>query len=105
MYDFRLECKTNRIRHAQAKTSRNSDLVCGKVDKLGGIGDCSLSVLFRGDIMDAGTTPDLLNQLLAKTFAELGATGTMIHTILLRDRQFAGQNFQCEGFQAVGVPE
>jgi len=51
--------------------------------------------------MDADATPDLLNQLLVKTFAELGATGPMIRTILLRDRQFAGQKFRCERFQAV----
>jgi hypothetical protein len=43
----------------------------------------------------------LLQQLLAKTFAELGATGPMIRTVLLRDRHFAGQKFRCEGFQAV----
>jgi hypothetical protein len=80
---------------------------------MGGIGECFPSVLSRiaadadalftsrGDIMDADVTPDLLNRLLARTFAELGATGPMIRAILLRDRQFAGQDFRCEGFQAV----
>ncbi len=51
--------------------------------------------------MDAGATADLLNQLLARTFAELGATGSVVRTFLLHDRQFVGQKFRCEGFQAV----
>ena len=51
--------------------------------------------------MDAGATADLLNQLLARTFAELGATGSVVRTFLLHDRQFIGQKFRCEGFQAV----
>ncbi len=51
--------------------------------------------------MDAGASPDLISQLLEQTFAELGATGPMVRTILLRDRQFVGQKFRCEGFQAV----
>ena len=51
--------------------------------------------------MDTCETPDLLSQLLAKTFAELGATGPVVRTILLFDRQFAVQRFRCEGFQAV----
>jgi hypothetical protein len=51
--------------------------------------------------MDAGVTPGSLHELPAKTFAELGATGPMVRTILLRDRQFAGQRFRCEGMQAV----
>jgi hypothetical protein len=55
----------------------------------------------KGDIMDAGATPDLLNQLLARTFAELGATGSVIRTILLRDRYFVGHKFRCDGIQAV----
>ena len=50
--------------------------------------------------MDVDTT-DLLHELLERTFAELGATGPMIRTILLGDRQFAGQKFRCGGLQAV----
>ena len=38
---------------------------------------------------------------LAQTFAELGATGPMARTFLLRDRRFIGQRFRCGGFQAV----
>jgi hypothetical protein len=58
---------------------------------------------FRGRIMDASATPDLLHQLLAETFAELGATdpASVIRTLLLKDRYFAGQKFRCEGLQAV----
>ena len=54
-------------------------------------------------IMDAGAMPDFLYQLLAKTFAELGATepASIIRTLLLKDRYFAGQKFRCEGIQAV----
>jgi hypothetical protein len=44
---------------------------------------------------------DLLDQLLAETFAELGATGPVIRTLLLRDRYFVGHKFRCGGFQAV----
>lgn len=51
--------------------------------------------------MDAGATLDLLNQLLARTFAELGATSPVIRTVLLKDRYFVGYRFRCEGFQAV----
>jgi hypothetical protein len=51
--------------------------------------------------MDAGATPDLLDQLMARTFAELGATGPVVRTILLRDRYFVGHKFRCEGVQAV----
>jgi hypothetical protein len=47
--------------------------------------------------MDAGATAGLL----ARTFAELGATGSVVRTFLLRDRQFVGQGFRCGGFQAV----
>ncbi len=50
--------------------------------------------------MDVGATWDL-SQILSKTFAESGATGPIVRTILLRDRQFVGQRFRCEGFQAV----
>ena len=35
--------------------------------------------------MDVGATPDLMHK---ETFAELGATGPMVRTFLLRDRQF-----------------
>ena len=51
--------------------------------------------------MDAGARLDLLNPLLAKTFAELGATSPVIRTVLLKDRYLVGQRFRCEGFQAV----
>ena len=51
--------------------------------------------------MEARGTADLLNQLLLKTFAELGANGPMIRIILLKDRFFIGQRFQCEGLQTV----
>ncbi|MGA2065409.1 MAG: hypothetical protein ABSG86_10580 [Thermoguttaceae bacterium] len=47
--------------------------------------------------MGMGATPELL----AQTFADLGATGAMVRTILLRDRRFAGQRFRCGGMQAV----
>jgi hypothetical protein len=60
----------------------------------------SLSIS-KGDIMDAGATPDLVDQLLTKTFAELGATGSVVRTFLLHDRQFVGQKFRCDGFQAL----
>jgi hypothetical protein len=43
----------------------------------------------------------LLSHLLAKTFAELGATGPVVRTVLLHDRHFVGQTFRCEEFQAV----
>ena len=48
-----------------------------------------------------GTSADLLYQLLVKTFAEFGATGPMIRIILLKDRFFTGQRFQCDGLKAV----
>jgi len=51
--------------------------------------------------MDAGATPDLIHQILLETFAELGATGSIVRSLLLHDRQFVGQKFRCEGFQAV----
>ena len=51
--------------------------------------------------MDAGARPDFIHRVLAETFAELGATGPMVRTFLLRDRYFAGQKFHCGGFQAV----
>ena len=51
--------------------------------------------------MDAGGTSDLIHEILGRTFAELGATGPIIRTLLLRDRRFAGQKFRCEGYHAV----
>ena len=52
--------------------------------------------------MDMGGTPDLLNQLLAKTFAELGASETSVtRTILIKDRYFVGYRYRCGGMQAV----
>ena len=48
-----------------------------------------------------GTSANLLNQLLVKTFVEFGATGPMIRIILLKDRFFTGQRFQCDGLKAV----
>ena len=51
--------------------------------------------------MDGGATPDLISQLLAQTFSELGATGSVVRSFLLRDRQYVGQRFRCDGFQAV----
>jgi len=51
--------------------------------------------------MDAGATWDFFSQLLAQTFAELGATGPVVRIILLHDRQFVGQRFRCEKVQAV----
>ncbi len=56
---------------------------------------------YRDDIMAAGSTAGLLRQLLAETFAELGATGPMVRTIRLRDSYFAGHSFRCGTFQAV----
>lgn len=47
------------------------------------------------------SAPDSLHALLAKTFAELGAIGPVVRSLLLRDRFYAGQKFRCEGVQAV----
>lgn len=47
----------------------------------------------------------LLHDLLEKTFGELGATGPMIRTILLRDRHFVGHKFRCGGVQAVWLAD
>ena len=55
---------------------------------------------FEGGIMDS-SAPDSLHALLAKTFAELGAIGPVVRSLLLRDRFYAGQKFRCEGVQAV----
>jgi hypothetical protein len=51
--------------------------------------------------MDEKTQAGSASELAAETFAELGVTGPVDRTILLRDRRFAGQKFRCEGFQAV----
>ena len=51
--------------------------------------------------MDTGATPDLISQLLAQTFSELGATGSVVRMFLLCDREFVGQRFRCEKVQAV----
>jgi len=55
--------------------------------------------------MDAGATLDLLHELLVKTFAELGAIGSVVRTFLLGDRQFVGQRFRCGGLQAVWLAD
>ena len=47
--------------------------------------------------MDIRATPDSL----AKTFAELRASGPIIRSILIQDRYAVGQRFCCDGFQAV----
>lgn len=52
-------------------------------------------------MISTGATADMLNQLLSKTFAELGATGPMIRTLLFKDRYFAGQKLRCGQFQVV----
>ena len=52
--------------------------------------------------MAVGAT-DRLHELLGKTFGELGASGPMVRTILLSDRQFAGQKWRCGGVQAVSL--
>jgi hypothetical protein len=44
---------------------------------------------------------DSAHQLVAETFAELGATGPVIHTILLKDCHFGGDKFRCEGMHAI----
>ncbi len=51
--------------------------------------------------MEADARPDLLNQRLAETFAELGATGPIVRAFLLRGRYYAGQRFRCGNIQAV----
>ena len=51
--------------------------------------------------MDADAGADLLNRLLVKTFALLGASGPMVRSFLLRDRYYVGQKFRCGGLQAV----
>lgn len=39
--------------------------------------------------------------ILVDSFTELGATGAILRTILLRDRYFAGYRFRCGEVQAV----
>jgi len=51
--------------------------------------------------MSQGAVSAFSQQLLAEIFAELGAKGAIVRTILLRDRYFAGYRFRCDGFQAV----
>ncbi len=51
--------------------------------------------------MDDKTLPNSAHQLVAKTFSELGVTGPVIHTILLKDYHFGGDKFRCEGMHAV----
>ena len=51
--------------------------------------------------MDEKTQADMMQQLVAKTFAELGATDPVIGTILLKDGYFVGHRFRCGGMQAV----
>ena len=61
----------------------------------------SLVSTHEGRIMDGKTQADAIQQLAAKAFAELGATGPMIGTILLKDGYFVGHRFRCGGMQAV----
>jgi hypothetical protein len=44
-----------------------------------------------------------IQQLVISGFEELGVTDphAFVHTILLRDRFYAGQRFQCDGVEAV----
>ena len=51
--------------------------------------------------MGEKTQFDSAYQLVAATFAELGATGPVIHTILLRECHFGGDKFRCEGMYAI----
>ncbi len=47
-------------------------------------------------------TPDSLHQLLAKNFAELGASeASLTRTILIKDRYFIGHRYRCGRMQAV----
>ena len=43
--------------------------------------------------------------LVARTFAELGASGPVERSILLRDYRFIGHRYRCGGFQAVWLAE
>jgi len=51
--------------------------------------------------MDTSATPNSTHQILSRTFAELGATGSVVRSVLLKDRYFFGQKFRCGDFQAV----
>lgn len=51
--------------------------------------------------MDTGAAQSFPQQLLIEIFSELGATGSIVRTILLRDRYFAGYRFRCAGLQAI----
>lgn len=51
--------------------------------------------------MDTGAAQSFPQQLLIEIFSELGATGSIVRTILLRDRYFAGYRFRCDGLQAI----
>ena len=46
--------------------------------------------------MDEKTQQDAVQELMTKTFAELGATGPVIRTILLKGGYFAGDKLRCE---------
>jgi hypothetical protein len=47
--------------------------------------------------MDDTTQPDRVQEVVTKAFADLGATGPVIRTILLKDGYFVGNKFQCDG--------
>lgn len=51
--------------------------------------------------MDIGAQLASVQQLVAQTFAQLGASAPIIRTILLKDRFFAGHKFRCGALQAV----
>ncbi len=51
--------------------------------------------------MDDKNLPASVYELVVKTFAELGVTGPVIHTILLKDCHFGGDKFRCDGMQAM----
>jgi hypothetical protein len=52
-------------------------------------------------MMGEKTQFDSAYQLVTGTFAELGATGPVIHTILLKECHFGGDKFRCEGMYAI----
>ncbi len=51
--------------------------------------------------MGAGAQVDSVQQLVAQTFAQLGAIAPIIRTILLKDQFFAGHKFRCGAIQAI----
>jgi len=52
--------------------------------------------------MEARETADFLNQILVRTFVELGASeAPLTRAILLKDRYFVGYRYYCGGMQAV----